>query len=242
MSGIPQSGFRQRLWQRLQEAGFPELPANCLVNGVPGRLSMWVGPADLVSVAGTPLPAIPARCYYAYHKPVGIDCNVRPGAADSISQLLQQLPAGVFPVGRLDKDSCGLLLLTNDGPLAAKLLHPDGVHQKTYRVTLDHAPTATDLQALAGGMLYRAGPATVQARPCGVWQSGDTELMLTLTEGKNRQIRYMLKTLGYRVLLLQRVAIGQLTLANLLPGQYQALSPADVLLLTSEPAQPKAEQ
>ena len=236
------SNFRQRLWQRLQEAGIPDVPADCLVNAVPGRASVWVSATDVVTVAGIPLPPMQPRCYFAYHKPVGVDCNVRAGQPDSISQLLQQLPAGVFPVGRLDKDSCGLLLLTNDGTLASRLLHPSFAHQKTYQVSVDKTLSAAALTALQNGLLYQAGPTSIQARPCQVQllpaDAQARQLQLTLTEGKNRQIRYMLKTLGYRVVALKRIAIGRYQLADLPANHIRQLTSDDLLLLDAHTTQP----
>jgi pseudouridine synthase len=220
---------RLRLWQHLQELGDPAAAEDCLVNGQPGRASLWIYPHDHLQLAGHPLPPPAMRRYFICHKPVGVDCNVKPGQTDSIWQLLQQLPAGVFPVGRLDKDSCGLLLLTNDGAFAARMLHPSADHQKTYQVDVDRLLTAEVLQQLAQGLLYQAGPKSIQARPCHVRLLSATSLQISLTEGKNRQIRYMLKTLGYRVLQLQRTAIGQLVLPGLQAGQWRALSAAELL-------------
>ncbi len=220
---------RLRLWQHLQELNLSAAPEACLVNGEPSGASRWVYPTDQLLLAGQRLPPLAMRRYFICHKPVGIDCNVRAERADSIWHLLQQLPAGTFPVGRLDKDSCGLLLLTNDGAFAARMLHPDACHQKTYQVDVDRLLTAETLQQLELGLLYQAGPKSIQAKPCQVSLSSATRLQISLTEGKNRQIRYMLKTLGYRVLQLQRTAIGQLALPDLQAGQWRALTAAELL-------------
>ncbi len=231
---------RQRLWQRLTEAGIAPACQQALLDA--GRLqpsslklSHWVPAETEIWLDGQPIPPVPPRRYWAYHKPVGIDCNVRPDDPHSIVTLLQQLPPGVFAVGRLDKDSCGLLLLTNDGPFAQRLLHPAQQHQKTYRVDVDKAVTETMLQQLHAGMRYQAGKTWIDARPCLATLHAPNQLELTLTEGKNRQIRYMCKQLGLRVIRLQRTHIGQLYLPELSVGQLLELQPAQVMLAAQQP-------
>jgi 16S rRNA pseudouridine516 synthase len=238
---------RQRLWQRLTEAGIPAAAQQSLLDT--GRLrlaysdadspalklSHWLSTASELLLDGIALPAVPARRYWAYHKPVGIDCNVRTDDPHSIASILQTLPAGVFAVGRLDKDSCGLLLLTNDGQFAQRLLHPDQHHQKTYLVQLDKALSLAQLQQLQDGLLYQAGPLWEQARPCQATQSPPAFLHITLTEGKHRQIRYMCKQLGTRVLRLERLSIGRLTLSDLPSGGLQELTGDQVALAADWP-------
>ena len=231
---------RQRLWQRLTEAGIAPASHQALLDA--GRLqpntlklSHWVQAETQLWLDGEPLPPVPPRCYWAYHKPVGIDCNVRPDDPQSIASVLQQLPPGVFAVGRLDKDSCGLLLLTNDGQFAQRLLHPTQQHQKTYRVDVDKTVTEAMLAELRTGMRYQAGPAWIEARPCLATLSAAYQLELTLTEGKNRQIRYMCKQLGLKVIRLQRTHIGQLYLPELSVGQLLELQPQQVILAAQQP-------
>jgi len=226
---------RQRLWQRLTEAGIAPAAQQALLDA--GRLlpttlklSHWVEINTPLWLDGEPLPPAPPRRYWAYHKPVGIDCNVRPADPFSIASLLQQLPPGVFSIGRLDKDSCGLLLLTNDGQFAQRLLHPAQQHQKTYRVDVDKTVTDAMLQQMRAGMVYQAGPVRIEARPCLATLIAPNQLELTLTEGKNRQIRYMCKQLGLKVTRLERTCIGQLTLPELSAGQLLELQPQQVML------------
>ncbi len=230
---------RQRLWQRLTEAGIPTGAQQALLDAgrlqpalaaAPLKLSHWVEHDSILLLDGQPLPAVPPRRYWAYHKPVGIDCNVRPEDPNSIATLLGQLPPGVFAVGRLDKDSCGLLLLTNDGTFAQRLLHPSQQHQKTYQVDVDYTVTSAMLQQLRQGLRYQTGQVWVEARPCLATLSGPQRLELTLTEGKNRQIRYMCKQLGLKVTRLERTRIGQLHLPDLLIGQLLELRPQQVAL------------
>lgn len=239
MSQLP----RQRLWQRLTEAGIPTASQQALLDAgrlslvpattAPLKLSHWLLNDSTLLLDSRALPAVPPRQYWAYHKPVGVDCNVRTSDQHSIATILQHLPAGVFAIGRLDKDSCGLLLLSNDGAFAQRLLHPAQQHQKTYRVQVDQAVTNSMLQQLQQGLRYQAGPQWIEARPCLAELRGPTQLELTLTEGKNRQIRYMCRQLGLKVLQLQRIRIGALTLPDLTVGELQELNPQQVALAAS---------
>ena len=235
---------RQRLWQRLTEAGILPAEQQALLDAglmlpaatpatAPLKLSHWVAHDSLLLLDGLPLPPVPPRRYWAYHKPVGVDCNVRPEDRQSIAALLAQLPPGVFAVGRLDKDSCGLLLLTNDGAFAQRLLHPAQQHQKTYQVDIDKAVTSAMLQQLRQGLRYQAGQLWIEARPCVATLLGPNRLELTLTEGKNRQIRYMCRQLGLKVTRLERTQIGQLHLPQLSEGQLLELQPVQVVLEAS---------
>ena len=239
MSQLP----RQRLWQRLTEAGIPPASQQALLDAgrlslipaatAPLKLSHWLLNDSTLLLDSRALPAVPPRQYWAYHKPVGVDCNVRTSDPHSIATILQHLPAGVFAIGRLDKDSCGLLLLSNDGVFAQRLLHPAQQHQKTYRVQVDQAVSNSMLQQLQQGLRYQAGPQWIEARPCLAELRGPTQLELTLTEGKNRQIRYMCRQLGLKVLQLQRIRIGALTLPDLTVGELQELNPQQVALAAS---------
>lgn len=239
MSQLP----RQRLWQRLTEAGIPPASQQALLDAgrlslvpaatAPLKLSHWLLNDSTLLLDSRALPAVPPRQYWAYHKPVGVDCNVRTSDPHSIATILQHLPAGVFAIGRLDKDSCGLLLLSNDGAFAQRLLHPAQQHQKTYWVQVDQAVTNSMLQQLQQGLRYQAGPQWIEARPCLAELRGPTQLELTLTEGKNRQIRYMCRQLGLKVLQLQRIRIGALTLPDLTVGELQELNPQQVALAAS---------
>lgn len=187
---------------------------------------------DQVTVQGQPLPAPSSRQIWIYHKPVGVDCNVNPAKPQSIAALLATLPLRLFPLGRLDKDSSGLLLLSNDGAMAHQLMHADALQQKKYRVTVDKPLCPQSLQTLSQGVHWQVGPHKYQSRPCQVSALNERQLMITLTEGLNRQIRYMCRTVGYQVRQLERVAINQLELQDP-PGHCRPLSEAELLLLHS---------
>ncbi|MGZ9897162.1 pseudouridine synthase [Shewanella gaetbuli] len=188
-------------------------------------------PLPDVMVDGVKICLPEAKVYWLYHKPVGVDCNL---VADNPQSLIHLLPANerVFPVGRLDKDSRGLLILTNDGHLTQQLMHPDYQHSKTYHVTVNKPIDEQFLTSMAQGISYEKGQKAVKTQPCAVCQLDANQFKIVLTQGLNRQIRRMCQALGYKVIDLQRVAIGGLSLADLPESQWRHLSPTEVALLT----------
>lgn len=168
---------------------------------------------------------------WLWHKPLGVDCNVRPGHVNSVWLRLQGQAPGLHPVGRLDKDSHGLMLLSTDGTLTHALMHPSKQIAKTYHVSVRGPVTPERLHAFAQGPQYRVGPKVIAPRPCVVevlCQTPDGALLaIQLTEGKNRQLRYMCRAVGWTVTDLQRVAIGDITLGSL---PLDAIVPLDALL------------
>lgn len=198
--------------------------------------------------AATPSFRLPyAPSYFAIYKPYGMLSQFSREQPDqrTLADLDFDFPRDVYPVGRLDADSEGLLLLTNDKGLTAKLLEPKNAHARTYCVQVEGAPTAAALERLRTGLLlqidgrpFQALPA--QARLLDEWPGlpdrqppvrfrktvPDAWLELTLTEGKNRQVRRMCAAVGFPVLRLVRVQIGQLTLNGLLPGEVRPLNSA----------------
>jgi 16S rRNA pseudouridine516 synthase len=147
------------------------------------------------------------KVYLLYHKPVGVDCRL---LADDPASLIHLLPSEprLYPAGRLDKDSRGLLLLTNDGELTHKLIHPDFYHHKTYQVQVNKPIIDADILSLSRGVAY----ADVLTRCCEVRRLADDKFEIILTQGLNRQIRRMCQALGYKVIDLQRTAIMNLEL------------------------------
>lgn len=195
-----------------------------LVNQRPANHIDHVDEDDSIQVDGQPFRAVAEKHYQLYHKPVGIDCNLNPEKADSLYHLLQQFPMRLFPVGRLDKDSCGLVLLTNDGELTQRLLHPDFYHEKTYQVRVDIALTTQALAQLASGVSWTVGPNTYQSRPCHVTQLSSNRFEIVLTQGLNRQIRYMCRSVGLKVVQLKRIQLAQFSLADLAEGCFQTVN------------------
>ncbi|MEH8021157.1 MULTISPECIES: pseudouridine synthase [Rheinheimera] len=223
---IAQSGYCSR---RAAERLISEGSVSC--NGQLGKHTDLVGNADTITIAGKALPAQAEHQYLLYHKPIGIDCNNRPSDPASLYQLLKTLPQRLFAVGRLDKDSSGLLLLTNDGELSQRLMHPDYYHEKTYQVDVDKDINAEFIQKMANGVSWRLGETQYYSRPCLVQQTTTRQFNITLTQGLHRQIRYMCKTLGYRVTALQRLSLHNLQLGNLAAGELRELSVAELTQL-----------
>ncbi len=199
-----------------------------LVNHRPANHIDHIDADDHILVDQQPFAATTEKHYLLYHKPVGIDCNLNPDKADSLYHLLQQFPMRLFPVGRLDKDSCGLVLLTNDGELTQRLLHPDFYHEKTYQVTVDKALTTRALEQLASGVHWTVGPHSYQSRPCRVTPLTTNSFQIVLTQGLNRQIRYMCRAVGLKVLHLKRIQLAGFSLGDLAEGGVQAVNlPSD---------------
>jgi pseudouridine synthase len=155
-----------------------------------------------------------------------------------VYDALSRVPRWVFPVGRLDRDSSGLLILTNDTRLGERLTSPDAHVAKTYHARVRGVPDAEALRTLREGLTLEDGTTTRPARVRSLGAArgaaaGSTWLELVLTEGKNRQVRRMGRAVGHEVLELVRVRVGSLGLGSLAPGEWRALAPAEVALLAS---------
>lgn len=199
---------------RMIEAG------RVLVNGQIAVMGTRVSEKDSVSVDGKPVEQKSERVILAVNKPVGVivTSEVRKGTKN-IDQLVQY-PVRVFPVGRLDKDSEGLLLMTNDGDLVNKIMRAGNYHEKEYEVTVDHPITAAFLQQMREGVHIL----DTVTRPCTVKQTGKQAFRIILTQGLNRQIRRMCEELGYKVRTLKRVRIMEIHLGDIPKGTYRKLT------------------
>lgn len=219
----------RRAASRLIEAGRVSL------DGETANHTTRVLPCAQVCVDGARISHSAPRQYYLFNKPVGMDCRLLPNDPSSLLHYLQsRFPPQLhlYPAGRLDKDSRGLLLLTNDGELTQQLMHPDYHHEKGYLVTLDKPPQAADIAAIAAGLDYGDG----LTRPCRIehppTQSDDnTQLRMWLTEGKKRQIRRLWRARGYRVVDLLRESIQTLTLGSLTEEEIRPLTEAELSAL-----------
>jgi pseudouridine synthase len=193
------------------------------VNGEPGRLNTFVAPGDAVDVDGQPVAA-QRLAYVLLHKPAGTvttasDPQGRPTVVDLVD-LLER----VVPVGRLDVDTTGALLLTNDGPLAHRLAHPRYGVEKTYVVEVQGEPDDAALGRLARGIELEEGPTA----PAQVRRLGPSKIELTIHEGRNRQVKRMFEAIGHPVRRLHRSAYAGLTLEGLEPGRWRELEPSEV--------------
>ncbi len=195
----------------------------------------WVEPArQVVRLDGRRIRAV-AKVYWALYKPKGYltshgDNRGRPTVYDLLPPELKREGKWIFPVGRLDLDTSGLLLLTNDTVFAERITHPDTKVPKTYLVKINGLLSAEDLQRLRQGLDIGRNERTQAAE---VGYLGDNgrfcRLEITLREGKNRQIRRMIEAVGFKVLKLVRTRIGNLTLDGLQPGKIRRIEPSEVV-------------
>jgi len=203
------------------------------VNDRTARLGESADPAtDEIRVDGRPLPRREEKYYLLLYKPVGCVTTLQdPQGRPTVADLVKRIPARLYPVGRLDLTTEGVLLLTNDGALAQHLAHPRHQVDKTYLVRVRGIMEPADWQRLEAGVELEDGP-TAPARVAGVRTSGGhTWLELTIHEGRNRQVRRMCEALGYPVSRLKRIRFAFLTLDDLHPGQFRNLTPAEVARL-----------
>jgi 23S rRNA pseudouridine2605 synthase len=196
------------------------------VNGKPGQLNTFVEARDRVEVDGRPVAA-QALAYVLLHKPAGVVTTARdPQGRPTVVGLVDH-PARVVPVGRLDADTTGALLLTNDGPLAHRLAHPRYGVEKVYEVEVEDDPDDRALDALRDGIELEDGrTAPAKARRLGLGQ-----LELILHEGRKHQVKRMCEAVGHPVRRLHRSRYAGLTLDGLAPGEWRELSAAEVQAL-----------
>jgi pseudouridine synthase len=184
---------------------------------------------DRIEIDGQPLRVPDEPLYILLHKPVGVVTTLAdPQERPTVRHLLPDVRVRVFPVGRLDFHSSGLLLLTNDGELALRLTHPRYGVRKTYRVKVKGTPTPEALATLGAGVRLEEGvtaPAEVRIVRSG---EGKTWLEITLREGRRREVRRMCEQVGYPVEKLSRIRLGPLTLGRLPPGQHRMLTQREV--------------
>ncbi len=193
------------------------------VNGEPGQLNTFVQSRDRVRVDGE-LVALQRLAYILLNKPAGVVTTARdPQGRRTVLDLVPPEPR-VVPVGRLDADTTGALLLTNDGPLSHRLAHPRYGVEKVYVADVQGEPTDAALQRLRDGIELDDGP-TATAR---VRRLGPNRIELALHEGRNRQVRRMLEAVGHPATRLHRTIYAGLTLEGLEPGQWRKLEPSEV--------------
>jgi 23S rRNA pseudouridine2605 synthase len=206
------------------------------VNGAPGQLNTFVQTDDDVRLDGEPLRK-QRLAYVLLHKPAGIVTTARdPQGRPTVVDLVDH-PSRVVPVGRLDAETTGALLLTNDGALAHRLAHPRYEVDKVYEIETHDRLTDDQLERLRSGVVLDDGPtAPAQAR-----RLGGNRVELTIHEGRNRQVRRMLETVGQRVRHLHRSRYGPLTLEGLEPRAWRELEPFEVDALRATPdSRPRA--
>lgn len=193
------------------------------LNGQAASLGTQVAVGDEVRIDGNTIGIKKKQVYIALNKPAGIICTTEAHIEDNIIDHVRY-PERIFPVGRLDRDSEGLILLTNDGDIVNEILRSENNHEKEYLVTVDRPITDLSLRMLADGVKIM-GELT---KPSKVARLNAQSFRIILTQGLNRQIRRMCSALGYKAQRLQRVRIMNIHLGNLQPGQWRHLTPAEV--------------
>lgn len=184
---------------------------------------------EKVAVDGKPLPLEPSSVYILLNKPFGYLCTLKdPGNRPVVTDLLKDIPVRVYPVGRLDFDTLGLLLMTNDGDLAHKLTHPSYEIPRTYKATVSGYLTDEAMFALRNGIDLEDGPSGPSNAAIVTRNNRQSTLRITIRQGRSRQIRRMLEAVGYLVIHLIRIGFGPLTLGDLKLGQYRSLDDLEV--------------
>lgn len=186
------------------------------INGRVAKLGDQVESSDVIARKGRVLPWGKPTLYIKYHKPVGVTTTSESHVARNIIAEIGH-PERIFPIGRLDKDSSGLILLTNDGDIVNKILRVEFGHEREYLVQVDRPFDQAFLDRMASGVVI-LGSVT---RPCRMMRVGRDQFRIVLTEGRNRQIRRMCHALGYRVTTLHRTRIMHITLEGLRVGEWK---------------------
>lgn len=229
---IAESGTASRREaDRLIEAG------KVRVNGRLASLGDVVGPGDKVLVNGNPVSYGLQRVYLAYNKPVGVTSTTDKEDPDNIIKAVAYHGGRIFPIGRLDKDSQGLILLTNDGDIVNKILRVSNKHDKEYIVKVDQPITAEFVDRMSKGVSILG----VVTRKCTVEKISTNTFKIILNQGLNRQIRRMCKVLGYKVTYLERVRIMNIHVQGIASGSWRFLTDAEIDGIMSEIQDSKSE-
>lgn len=199
------------------------------VDGAPAHLGQQVDPETaVVEVDGIVLPVRPGLVYYLVNKPVGVVSTV--SDTHERTTVVDLVPAEprVYPVGRLDRDSSGLLIVTNDGDLALRLTHPRFGVEKVYSVLVDGKVTAGEQKRLLDGVELTDGLAAARAVAVLAEKADSTLLSITMAEGRNREVRRMIEAVGHSVKSLFRTAVGPISDSGLRSGDYRLLTVEEV--------------
>lgn len=196
---------------------------NVKINGVVATLGDRASSEDEVLVNGKLISKNEEKIYIAFHKPYGVITTTDKNSDNTVMDYID-IPERVFPVGRLDVQSSGLLLLTNDGEIVNKILKSENKLEKEYLVTLDKAIKSEDLQKLRDGIVLD-GRKTLPAK---VTKINSHQIDMILIQGINRQIRHMCEALGYNIKILKRIRVGDLLLKDLGRGKWRYLTKEEI--------------
>ena len=197
---------------------------NVTIDGVVASMGAKVLPDQTVLFCGKPVKKEEEMILLAFHKPTGIVCTAEKREKNNVVDYINY-PKRIYPIGRLDKDSEGLLLMTNNGDIVNRIMRAGNMHEKEYIVTVNKPVTDSFLRGLAGGVPLVELNATT--RKCNVWRIGKRQFGIILTQGLNRQIRRMCEYFGYRVEKLVRTRIMNIELGDLESGKYRDVTPEE---------------
>ena len=200
-----------------------------LVNEKKAVLGTQVKKGDRVEYQGKEIRPADDFVLIAFNKPRGIECTTDKTNPDNIVDYIG-FESRIFPIGRLDKNSSGLILLTNTGEISDKILRGSNYHEKEYLVRVDKPVTDEFLEKMAGGVHIL----DTVTRPCRVWKTGKHTFKIVLTQGLNRQIRRMCEALGYNVAVLQRQRIMNIKLGGLETGKWRYVTEKELDILLKE--------
>lgn len=199
------------------------------VNGEPAGMGQLVSEADEIKVNKKLLQGRKKTVVLAYYKPIGVTCTEKDKHADKKITDMLHYPVRVTYAGRLDKDSEGLLLLTNDGDLINAMMRGANRHEKEYIVKVDKKITPEFLLGMSAGVYLKE--LNITTRQCETEKLGDYTFKIILTQGVNRQIRRMCQSFGYQVKSLKRIRVMNIKLETLKPGEYRELTEEDLKML-----------
>jgi 23S rRNA pseudouridine2605 synthase len=237
-------GVEQRIQKILAQAGISSrrkaeqlvAEGRVIVNGERATLGMKADPSrDHIKVDGRPITKREEKVYFLLNKPRGVVTSLSdPEGRTTIKDFLRGIRWRVFPVGRLDYDSEGLLLVSNDGDFAQAVLHPSAKISKTYHVKISGILDERARERLRRGVKLEDGATLPTKVKCLRCEEGSSWIEITIHEGRKRQIRRMLEAVGHHVVRLKRVAIGRLRLADLNPGEIRRLTGDELKLIGHE--------
>lgn len=196
------------------------------VNGKIPQLGQWIDEKDIILIDNKPIP-VKDKIYIALNKPVGITCTASKEVKDNIISFINY-PEYIFPIGRLDKASEGLILLTNDGEFANKILESKNKYEKEYIVTVNKPFDDFFMEGMSRGVEISG----VTTRPCKVTRVNEDTFRIILTQGLNRQIRRMSRAFGYGVIRLERIRIVNIKVDGIDTGKWRELTKEEVIEIT----------
>ena len=202
---------------RLTEAG------RVTVNGMPVSTGMKISAEDKICIDGKPIKKQEKKILLLFYKPKGIVCSTRQQRDEITVTEYLNYSVRIYPVGRLDKESEGLLLLTNEGDLVNRIMKAGNYHEKEYQVTVNKTVTEEFIRGMSGGVPIL----DTVTRTCKVTKTGKNSFQIILTQGLNRQIRRMCEYFDYKVVTLKRVRIMNLYLDGLAEGEYREIRPEE---------------